>query len=245
MNQGSRPIDTGRIGLGAFKIGRRDDKYGDYEVPSEQEAVRFVRSVLDMGVRTIDTARSYGDSEDRVGKAIRGRRHEVVLCSKVGEGAVEDGLEYSFSKADMVASVSESLRRLGTDYLDILLLHASRDDVRVLRETDAVETMVRMKEQGVASRIGVSGYSKEFFRESLSWCDYLMVEYNVDDDGMSDVMSEARSAGKGVLVKRGMGRGAMPPEEAVRFVMSNPDVDCLIIGSKSTENMKRNLEWIQ
>ena len=92
---GSTGIECSRIGWGAFKIGRdQSTKFPeDYSIPSEDDSVRIIHEMIDLGINLIDTAPSYGLSEARLGKALEGRRDDVVLSTKIGE-QFENGLSH-------------------------------------------------------------------------------------------------------------------------------------------------------
>ena len=96
-----------RLGFGGIPIQRL----------SEEEAVEVVRKCLDLGVTFLDTANAYTTSEERIGKAIRGRRDEVVIATKSG-ARTREGLE---------KHLKLSLERLGTDYIDLFQFHGISD----------------------------------------------------------------------------------------------------------------------
>ena len=97
------------LGLGTWRMGETGSRGAD--------VVNALRLGIDLGMTLIDTAEMYGEggAEEVVGKAIAGRRHEVFLVSKV--------YPHNASRADVVAACERSLKRLGTDYLDLYLLH--------------------------------------------------------------------------------------------------------------------------
>jgi aryl-alcohol dehydrogenase-like predicted oxidoreductase len=111
----------------------------------EAAAMRIVDRAIDGGVNFFDTANVYnkGESEIIVGKALKGRRDKVVLASKVrgkmGEGPDESGL----SRAAILKGIDDSLRRLGTDYLDIYYLHQPDYEVRIEESLAAMDEVVR------------------------------------------------------------------------------------------------------
>ena len=111
----------------------------------ETAALRIVDRAIEGGVNFFDTANIYnhGVSETIVGKALKGRRDRVVLASKVrgkmGDGADEVGL----SRAAMHKAIDASLRRLGTDYLDLYYLHQPDYDVRIEETLAAMDELVR------------------------------------------------------------------------------------------------------
>jgi aryl-alcohol dehydrogenase-like predicted oxidoreductase len=115
---------------------------------NESCARRMVDTLLDRGLNFLDTANVYnqGESERIVGRCIAGRRDRVILASKVrgkmnesGDGGAYEGL----SRAAILRAVDDSLRRLGTDYLDLYYLHQPDRSVPVEESLDAVESLVK------------------------------------------------------------------------------------------------------
>ncbi|MFE0475077.1 aldo/keto reductase [Streptomyces sp. NPDC058947] len=138
------------LGLGTTSLmgifGRRDPR-------AVADTLRFG---LDHGVNVLDTAPSYGEgfAETVVGQVIRGRRDEVVLSTKVGCWAPE---EFDFSARRIRAGFEESLRRLGTDHVDVLLAHdIEYGDPAEITGT-VLPLLLRLKEEGKARAVGVSG----------------------------------------------------------------------------------------
>ena len=82
---GRTGIDCSRLGWGAFKIGRNAGaKFpSSYELPSRDEAIGIIHGMIDLGINLIDTAPSYGLSEERLGLALKDRRDEVILSTKI------------------------------------------------------------------------------------------------------------------------------------------------------------------
>ncbi|MEU4796538.1 aldo/keto reductase [Streptomyces sp. NPDC023327] len=147
---------VGRIGLGAMGMSfaydprRRDD----------QASVTVVRRALDLGVNLIDTADVYGPftNEELVGRALRGRRHEAVLSSK--GGVRFDGEDFTLDgRPEYLRSALEgSLRRLGTDHLDIYFLH--RVDPRVPVE-ESWGALADLAAEGKVRALGISEASAD------------------------------------------------------------------------------------
>ncbi len=240
---GSRGPLVSPIGFGAFKIGRNQKtKYGRaYELPDDADVSRLLNGLLDLGITYFDTAPAYGLSEERLGAAIGHRRGEFTLSTKVGE-TFENGVStYSFSTAAIEASVVRSLQRLRTDVLDVVLLHSPGDDLAVLNETDAVGALVRLREAGVVKAIGLSAKSPDGALAALDWADVLMVEYHLEDRSHEAAIAAAASAGLSVVVKKGLSAGQLPPADAIRFVLANPGVSTMVVGSLSLEHMRANL----
>src|SRR3954471_14806709 len=147
--------ETGRIGLGcmgmtwAYGAGDRD----------EAESIATINRALDLGVTLLDTADMYGPftNEELVGRAIAGRRGEVVLATKCGL-VVEDEAEYVLRRdgrpEHVRSAVEGSLRRLQTDFIDLYQLH------RVDPEVPLEETWGAMAELVIAGKVGAIGMSE-------------------------------------------------------------------------------------
>ncbi|RCV48314.1 aldo/keto reductase [Marinitenerispora sediminis] len=149
--------DVGAIGLGcmgmswAYSESQRDD----------DQSVALVRAALDLGVTFLDTADVYGDghNESLVGRALRGRRDEAVLATKVGlvvDDLATKSMRRDASPARVRRAVEASLRRLGTDVIDLYYLHRVDPEVP-LEET--WEAMAALVAQGKVRHLGLSEVS--------------------------------------------------------------------------------------
>jgi len=114
------------IGLGTVKLGRNTGvKYPRaFELPSEADVARLLARALELGVNFFDTAPAYGESEVRLAGFVRAHRGEIVLSTKCGERHEGGRSVWDFSAKALAASVEGSLGRLGTDHVDLLLLHS-------------------------------------------------------------------------------------------------------------------------
>jgi aryl-alcohol dehydrogenase-like predicted oxidoreductase len=107
--------------------------------PDPADSARIIHRALDAGINLIDTSDAYGDSEEVVGKALRGRRDEVVLATKVGRPVGDDPNHRGASRRWITTAVENSLRRLQTDHVDVYQLHVP-DPTTDIEETLAVLT---------------------------------------------------------------------------------------------------------
>lgn len=232
------------LGFGAFKIGRNQKiKYPDsYELPTDQESDRFLNEVLDAGIQYFDTAPAYGLSEERIGRALSHRRQEFVLSTKVGEIFEEGESTYDFSASAVHASLDQSLKRLKTELLDIVFIHAPANDLDVLRNTDVVDVLKQRQSAGDIQLIGFSGKTVEAAEEALEWAEVLMVEYHLEDRTHEQVIEKAAQKKSQVVIKKGLSAGALGPDEAIRFVLGNPNVSSLVVGSLNLNHLKANDE---
>lgn len=142
-------LKVSRICFGTMTFGGQTD---------EPAATRMIDLCLDAGINFLDTANAYnnGGSEAMLGKIIKNKRSRVVLASKVrnkmGEGPDMNGL----SRAAIFRAIDDSLKRLGTDYLDIYYLHLPDYSVPIEESLDAMNTLVK---QGKIRHIASSNYS--------------------------------------------------------------------------------------
>jgi aryl-alcohol dehydrogenase-like predicted oxidoreductase len=179
------------VGLGAGRIG------GDEVTDAEAEAL--IHRALDLGVTLFDSARSYGRSEERLGRALRGHRERVVLSTKIGYGIPGHP---DWTGPCIAAGVDAALARLGAEVLDLVHLHSC--PVETLRRDDvlrALEDAVR------AGKVRAAAYSGE--GEPLAWAvasgrfHSVQLSVNVCDQAALDAqVAEAARRGLGVLAKR-------------------------------------------
>ncbi len=180
---GKTGLDVSIVGFGASPLG---NVFGDV---SESEVLRSVGSALDAGVNFFDTAPYYGHtlSESRLGEALRGRRHEAVLATKCGRYGAED---FDFSAARVRSSVDESLRRLQTDYIDVLHAHDIEFGDRSQIVTETLPALDEVRRTGKARFIGITGLSLRMLQEVaadfpvdvvLSYCRYDLLNRDLVD----------------------------------------------------------------
>ncbi len=140
---GKTGLEVSRVGLGGIPITR----------PTEAEAIRVIQHALDLGVNFIDSSRGYYTSEERIGKAIAGRRDQVIIATK-GGGDKEASLKY----------IEESLESLNTDYIDLWQFHGVNNiEVyeRVLAPGGGMEGAQEALQAGKIRHIGVSTHSPD------------------------------------------------------------------------------------
>ena len=240
---GRSGLEVSPIGFGAFKIGRNTgtNNAQRYELPGAGEVARLLDGILDLGINYIDTAPAYGLSEERLGRALAGRRGEVVISTKVGETFKDGRSTYDFSAAAVRGSVQRSLKRLGREVIDVLFVHSGGDDLAVSSGTDVVATLQDLRRKGVVRAIGLSARTVEGARAALHWADALMVEYHLEDTSHAQVIGEAHAACVGVVVKKGLASGRLDPAKSIRFVLSTPGVCSMLIGSLSLEHLRADV----
>ncbi len=173
---GKSGIEVTTIGLGTNYVGG----HNLYENVDEEEGVRLVQRALDEGVTHLDTADAYGfgRSEELTGKAIAGRRDEVVLATKGGNRFGEYGTGADNSPAYLRAALERSLKRLNVDYIDLYYIHR-HDGVTPVEE--AFGALMDFKREGLIRAAGVSNFDLAALKAAASAgeVDALQSRYNL------------------------------------------------------------------
>ncbi len=133
---GTSGLKVSAVGLGTNNFGGRTE-----EAPS----IEVIQRALDLGVTTFDTADTYnlGRSEEIIGRALEGRRHEVQLLTKVGMKMGEGPHDHGLSRKHIVEGCEASLRRLRTDYLDLYQVHIWDPETPLEESLRALDDLVR------------------------------------------------------------------------------------------------------
>ena len=148
---GDTGIEVSTLGLGTMMFGR----WGN---PDEQQCRQMVDRSLDAGITLFDTADIYdfGVSEEYLGRALEGRRDQVVLATKVGNAMSEDPLERGLSRRWIIHSCENSLRRLRTDHIDLYQMHRPDAGTPIDESLQAFEELIKA---GKVRAIGTSTFS--------------------------------------------------------------------------------------
>ena len=146
---GKSGLQVSSIGLGANNFGRRVDYKGSQLV---------INHALDMGVSLFDTSNSYSDglSEEYIGKALKGKRQQAIIATKVSSRVGEGPNMSGNSRQHIMAEVENSLRRLATDYVDLYQIHWS-DPNTPIEET--LRTLDDLVHQGKVRYVGCSNFT--------------------------------------------------------------------------------------
>jgi len=145
----------GRTGIKVSPYALGAMMFGAIGNPDHDESIRIIHRALDAGVNLIDTADMYsrGESEEIVGKALRDRRADVVLATKARMPMSDDPNHQGASRRWLVRALEDSLRRLGTDYVDLYQIHRPDPD------TDIEETLAALTDLQRAGKIRAFGTS--------------------------------------------------------------------------------------
>jgi aryl-alcohol dehydrogenase-like predicted oxidoreductase len=208
-----RPL--GRTGVQVSKLCLGTMMFGAWGTTDHDDSIRIIHRALDAGINFVDTADVYsaGESEEIVGKALAGRRDDVVLATKFFMPMGEDANMRGGSRRWIVRAVEDSLRRLGTDYIDLYQVHRPSPDIDAEETLGALTDLVR---QGKVRSIGSSSYSGSQIVEAQWIARERRLErfrteqppYSLLTRGIElDVLPTAQRHGMGILTYSPLGGG--------------------------------------
>jgi aryl-alcohol dehydrogenase-like predicted oxidoreductase len=180
-----------------------------------EDSARIIHKALDAGINFVDTADAYGDSEDVVGRALEGRRDDVVLATKFGRPAGQDPNHQGASRRWIVTAVENSLRRLRTDHIDLYQLHRPDPRTGIEETLSALTDLIRSgkvraigRSQTPASDIVEAEWVAE--RRGLSRFHTEQPVYSILNRGIErEVLPAVQRFGMGTLVWGPLGQGLL------------------------------------
>lgn len=170
---GASDLYVSKIGLGCMSVGTE-----------EKKALHMIDSALDMGINYLDTADLYdqGLNEEFVGKAIKQKRQDIILATKVGNRFEQGkkGWSWDPSKKYIKSAVKDSLRRLQTDYIDLYQLHGGTMEDPI---DETIEAFEELTQEGVIRYYGISSIRPNVIREFVTKSSIVsvMMQYSILD----------------------------------------------------------------
>lgn len=227
------------------------------------EAVALIRHAIDSGMRYIDTSRGYGDSEFKLGHALRdGYREKVILSTKWSPWVTKIQPDDDASADCVRRRIDEQLRRLDVDYLDfyqVWNIHTRETYDEATRRGGMVDGILKAKAEGLVAHTGFTTHDSVenllSYMDEIDWCEVLLVSYNLMNRTYEPVLEAAHARGIGTIVMNPVGGGklaqesrvlaklakdvgaASVPELAIRYILSNPNVTTLITGMTRTSDV--------
>ena len=235
-----RELDVSRVGLGAMGMSHGYTGAGS----DDAESIRTIHRALELGVTLIDTAEIYGPytTEELVGRAIKGRRDEVVLATKFGLVSHAGGGPWQLdsSPANIRTAVEGSLTRLGTDHIDLYYQHRLDPNTPIEETIGAVAELVA---QGKVRHIGLSEVGVNTIRRANAVHPITAVqsEYSLwTRDQEQEILPALRELGIGFVAYSPLGHGFLTGK--IRSVDDFDDDDFRKTNPRFTgENFQRNL----
>jgi predicted aldo/keto reductase-like oxidoreductase len=208
---GKTGLEVSRVGLGGIPIVRL----------AEEKAIRVVRRCLDLGIDFIDTGRSYRTSEERIGKAIAGRRDQVIIATKT----------LGRDRAMALEHLKVSLERLSTDYIDLWQLHNVGNFEtyeRVLGLDGAMEAMQEALQAGKIRYVGVSSHNVKVALEAVSSGLFETIQFPfnfVANEAADELVSLARERDVGFIAMKPFAGGNLRDANlAIKYLLQFDNV---------------------
>jgi len=266
------PISLGTVELGLdYGVPVNDEHLR----PPEKQATLLLNKALDLGVNYIDTARAYGASEAVIGRALKTRRGEYVLATKLSPPPPDAPTR---AVGDHVkSSIAESLRALQTDHVDVLMIHSAATEE--IRRGEIVGAMLDAVRAGTIRFVGASTYGEESAMLALrdGRYDCLQIAYSAVDRRMEEqVLPLAQQRDIGIVVRSVLLRGVIThrhtllppslaelkaaiaaldgmvlpeaaslPELAYRYVLAHPAVSTALVGTARLGELEQAIAFAQ
>jgi uncharacterized protein len=242
---GKTGLSVSVLGLGGFHLGA---------TRTQDEVNAIVAMAIDHGINFFDNAWEYhnGLSEERVGRALDGRRDQAIVMTKV--------CTHGRDKTVAMRQLEESLRRLRTDHLDVWQIHEvvyENDPDLIFAPNGAAEALVMAKQQGKVRFVGFTGHKDPSIHLRMLGYDFpfdtVQMPLNCLDATFrsfeTQVVPEAVRRGIAVLGMKSLGGtgeivkyGAATPAEALRYAMSVPGIATTISGNETVDVLQQNLQ---
>jgi len=259
--QGLPTAVLGRTGLEVTRLGYGA---GNRKPMNNQQSETILNAVLEVGINFIDTADDYGNSEELIGRYISNRRSEYHIATKCGGS----GSGHSWTKDNVLRNLEQSLRRLRTDYVDVMQLHGAA--VEECERGGMVEALQYMREQGKVRWIGHSTNLPDL-PTFLEWdvFDVFQLPYSALERDHEGWLTKAAAAGAGIVIRGGAGLpgiGKRSPERwrkfdeaglnnlleesesrtafVIRFGLTHPHTDTNIVGTTNPDHLRENAEAV-
>ena len=236
-------LDVSRIGLGAMGMSAFYAGAGS----DDAESIRTIHRALDLGVTLIDTAELYGPftNEELVGRAIAGRRDEVVLATKFGVYShATRSLGIDSSPENIRVAVEGSLRRLGTDHIDLYYQHRVDPSVPI---EDVMGTLAGLVHEGTIRHSGLSEAGPSTIRRAnaVHPVSALQTEFSLwTRDVQAEILPTVRELGIGFVAYSPLGRGFLTG--AIRSTADIADGDFRKTNPRFVEgNLEQNLAIVE
>ncbi|MBA3995200.1 MAG: aldo/keto reductase [Cyanobacteria bacterium DS2.3.42] len=195
---GKTGMEVSVLGFGGAEIG--------FEGASASTVREILSAALDAGLNVIDTAECYMDSEELIGEAVSSRRDDYYLFTKCGHKWTYS--EEAWGALDIAESLERSLKRLKTDYVDLLQLHSCSK--KILQKGDCIKALEKAKQEGKVRAIGYSGDGEDaVYAIKTGAFDVLQTSCSIaDQECIEKLLPLAGEKGMGVIAKRPIANAA-------------------------------------
>ena len=208
--------------LGATSLRISKIGFGCMSLPTQDASIQIISKAIALGITFFDTADLYdkGENERLLGKAIKEKRKDLIIATKVGNQWKKDGngWDWNPSKEHIIAGVEASLRRLGTDYIDLYQLHGGtmQDPFN-----ETIEAFEWLKQQGKIRYYGLSSIRPNVIKEWINQSNMasVMLQYSVLDRRPEEsVLHLLQEKNIGVLARGSLAQGLLINKEPKSYL---------------------------
>lgn len=233
---GNTGLEVSRLCFGALTIGPLQSGL------PVMEGAAVIRRALEGGVNFIDTAQLYG-TYPYIREALKGWDREVIITSK----------SYAYTRPDMEKALSEALRELNRERVDIFLLHEQESALTIKGHWEALEYLLEAKKKGLVRAVGISTHAVAGVLGALKVPEIDVIHPMVNMKGigimdgsiaqMLEAVKQAYAAGIGIYGMKALGGGHLSgqAEEAIRFVLELEELSAVAMGMKTEAEVDLNL----
>jgi len=243
-----------RVSIGAMRLPADDD-----------QAVSLVRQAIDAGMIYIDTSRGYGDSEIKVGKALKdGYREKVILSTKWSPWVAKIEEEDDSSAECTYKRIRESMERLDVTYLDfyqVWSIMKPEHYEQAIVKGGMLDGIRRAMDEGLVRHVGLTTHDTpenvSRYIDEADWCEAMLFTYNIMDQTYRDVIAKAHDRGIATIVMNPLAGGLLAEDSSVlkkaipcdslvelghRYVAGDPNVDTILCGISKPSDIVNTLE---
>lgn len=217
---GKTNLKVNEIGLGGIPI----------QHTSQEIVCKMIDKMIEKNMNFIDTARGYTISEELIGKAIFGKRHNFILATK----------SMSRTYEGMKKDIEISLTNLKTNYIDLYQLH----NVQLTEDiSGALQALNEAKEEGKVKHIGITTHSIEVLEREVdkNIFETIQFPYNIVEKQAEELFTKAKEKNIGIIVMKPLAGGAIDDSKlAIKYILNNENISVIIPGMESVVQIEEN-----
>ena len=217
---GKTNLKVNEIGLGGIPI----------QHTSQEIVCKMIDKMIEKNMNFIDTARGYTISEELIGKAIFGKRHNFILATK----------SMSRTYESMKKDIEISLTNLKTNYIDLYQLH----NVQLTEDiSGALQALNEAKEEGKVKHIGITTHSIEVLEREVdkNIFETIQFPYNIVEKQAEELFTKAKEKNIGIIVMKPLAGGAIDDSKlAIKYILNNENISVIIPGMESVMQIEEN-----
>lgn len=253
---GSTGILVSPIGLGTVKFGRNQGvKFPEpFDLPDDKKIVQLLEQAENFGINLLDTAPAYGSSEERLGQLFpKNKRKDWIIATKVGEEFINNESIHNFTPEHTLFSIERSLKRLKTDYLDLVLVHSNGEDLHIIQHFGILDCLASLKKAGLIRSFGMSTKTVEGGILTLKQSEVAMITLNPNQTEELPIVQFAHQHKKGILIKKALMSGHLkqstsipeqdPIEVSIKYILQTPGVSSIILGTLNSQHLEQVVRY--